>query len=177
MKAWFLTIMFLMPGAQDDEALILTLQAPSYALCIHFAGGWKHMSTRKMIRGDNMQEVITVLSTHCAERSTEVVKNWKPGRESATSHVDPECGPACQQLNAVPLTRIWKPAQTFDELLEHIEEQGRSGNDQTKIMLRTPVRKAENLAELLELIERRKLNPHHTWRKRMDELDKRVSRE
>ena len=111
MKAWFLTIMFLMPGAQDDEALILTLQAPSYALCIHFAGGWKHMSTRKMIRGDNMQEVITVLSTHCAERSTEVVK------------------------------------------------------------------KAENLAELLELIERRKLNPHHTWRKRMDELDKRVSRE
>lgn len=106
MKAWFLTIIFMMPGAQDDEVTILTLQAPSQAMCYHFSHSWKAMSTSNMIRGEHVQEVVTVLHTHCDEKSTDVVENWKPGTEHATSHVD-------------------------------------------------PVRKAENLAELLQLIEER----------------------
>ncbi len=119
MKAWFLTIMFLMPGAEPDEVTILTLQAPSQAMCIHFSHSWKVMSTHKMIRGENIQEVVEVVSTHCKENDVKTMQEWKPGRESATTHVEPP-------------------------------------------------EKAENLAELLELIERREMNPHHTWRKRAE---------
>ena len=50
-KTWFLTLWLLMPGAEPDEVTILTLQAPSEALCIQFKNGWKMMATGKMDRG------------------------------------------------------------------------------------------------------------------------------
>lgn len=80
MKAWFLTIVLQMPGADDGKhVMLLTIQTPSQVSCEIYSRGWMAGSTHRMLHGSDSQEkLVKVESVHCKEGVIEEVHNWKP---------------------------------------------------------------------------------------------------